>query len=391
MRAIPLKSFTSLAVLGLLVTGCGQGLLGGGDGAGQTAAGKDGPIVLGMLIPQSGSEAAIGPYMSNAAQLAIDEINAKGGVLGRRLELKTADDACDAQSAAAGANKLVTEGVDVSVGGYCSGATLPTLPIFGKAGIPMIIPAANSQELVDQKLEHVFLINGTGSQQAAAAEKWITKQGSKSVALMHDNTSYSKDIALRTQTLLEAPGGAEAAITEAVTPKESDYSANITNVLAKKPDFVYWTGYFQEGGLIARQLRQAGYKGSIMVGDGSVSPKLVEIAGAEAAEGLYATMTQTPDTLEGAEGWIDAYRKKYGAEPGPYSNQAYDAVRLAAEAVTKAGGTDGTKVIAALEAIDGFPMFSGPLKFTPEHTLANGGFQILVVKSDKFALQDSLK
>jgi branched-chain amino acid transport system substrate-binding protein len=391
MRAIPLKSFTSLAVLGLLVTGCGQGLLGGGDGAGQTAAGKDEPIVLGMLIPQSGSEAAIGPYMSNAAQLAIDEINAKGGVLGRKLELKTADDGCDAQSAAAGANKLVTEGIDVSVGGYCSGATLPTLPIFGKAGIPMIIPAANSQELVDQKLKHVFLINGTGSQQAAAAEKWITKQGSKSVALMHDNTSYSKDIALRTQALLEAPGGAEAAITEAVTPKESDYSANITNVLAKKPDFVYWTGYFQEGGLIARQLRQAGYKGSIMVGDGSVSPKLVEIAGAEAAEGLYATMTQTPDTLEGAEGWIDAYKKKYGAEPGPYSNQAYDAVRLAAEAVTKAGGTDGTKVVAALEAIDGFPMFSGPLKFTPEHTLANGGFQILVVKSDKFALQDSLK
>ncbi|WP_030904887.1 branched-chain amino acid ABC transporter substrate-binding protein [Streptosporangium amethystogenes] len=391
MRAIPLKSFASLAVLSLLVTGCGQGLLGGGDGAGQTAAGKDEPIVLGMLIPQSGSEAAIGPYMSNAAQLAIDEINAKGGVLGRTLELKTADDACDAQSAAAGANKLVTEGIDVSVGGYCSGATLPTLPIFGKAGIPMIIPAANSQELVDQKLKHVFLINGTGSQQAAAAEKWITKQGSKSVALMHDNTSYSKDIALRTQNLLEAPGGAEAAIIEAVTPKESDYSANITNVLAKKPDFVYWTGYFQEGGLIARQLRQAGYKGSIMVGDGSVSPKLVEIAGAEAAEGLYATMTQTPDTLEGAEGWIDAYKKKYGAEPGPYSNQAYDAVRLAAEAVTKAGGTDGTKVIAALEAIDGFPMFSGPLKFTPEHTLANGGFQILVVKSDKFALQDSLK
>ncbi|MEU4831758.1 branched-chain amino acid ABC transporter substrate-binding protein [Streptosporangium sp. NPDC023615] len=392
MRAIPLKSFTSLAVLGLLVTGCGQGLLGGGeDGGGQAAGKKDEPIVLGMLVPQSGSEAAIGPYMSNAAQLAIDEINAKGGVLGRQLQLKTADDACDAQSAAAGANKLVTEGIDVSVGGYCSGATLPTLPIFGKAGIPMIIPAANSQELVDQKLKHVFLINGTGSQQAEAAEKWIAKQGSKSVALMHDNTSYSKDIALRTQTLLKAPDGAEAVITEAVTPKESDYSANITNVLAKKPDFVYWTGYFQEGGLIARQLRQAGYKGSIMVGDGSVSPKLIEIAGDEAAEGLYATMTQTPDTLEGAEGWIDAYKKKFGTDPGPYSNQAYDAVRLAAEAVTKAGGTDGTKVIAALEAVDGFSMFSGPLKFTPEHTLANGGFQILVVKDDAFALQDSLK
>ncbi|MDP9844662.1 branched-chain amino acid ABC transporter substrate-binding protein [Streptosporangium lutulentum] len=390
MRAIPLKSFASLAALGLLVTGCGQGLLGGGD-SGDQAAKQDGPIVLGMLIPQSGSEAAIGPYMSNAAQLAVDEINAKGGVLGRQLQLKTADDACDAQSAAAGANKLVTEGVNVSVGGYCSGATLPTLPIFAKANIPMIIPAANSQELVDQKLKNVFLINGTGSQQATTAEKWITKQGAKSVALMHDNTSYSKDIAVRTQALLDPPGGADAVITEAVTPKESDYSANITNVLDKKPDFVYWTGYFQEGGLIARQLRQAGYKGSIMVGDGSVSPKLMEIAGAEAAEGVYATMTQTPDTLEGAEGWIEAYKKKYNAEPGPYSNQAYDAVRLAAEAITKAGGTDGAKVVSALEAIDGFSMFSGPLKFTPEHTLASGGFQILVVKGDKFILQDALK
>ncbi|MEU6742907.1 branched-chain amino acid ABC transporter substrate-binding protein [Streptosporangium sandarakinum] len=389
MRATPLTSIASLAAVALLATGCGQGLLGGGDG-GDTAKTNE-PIVLGMLIPQSGSEAAIGPYMSNAAQLAVDEINAKGGVLGRKLELKTADDACDAQSAAAGANKLVTEGVDVSVGGYCSGATLPTLPIFGKANIPMIIPAANSQELVDQKLKHVFLINGTGTQQAAAAEKWMTKKGAKSVALMHDNTSYSKDIALRTQALLDAPGGADTALIEAVTPKESDYSANITNVLAKKPDFVYWTGYFQEGGLIARQLRQAGYKGSIMVGDGSVSPKLVEIAGPEAAEGVYATMTQTPDTLEGAEGWIEAYKKKFGTEPGPYSNQAYDAVRLAAEAVGKAGGTDGAKVIAALEAIDGFQMFSGPLKFTPEHTLSNGGFQILVVKDGKITLQDSLK
>ncbi|MFF4776154.1 branched-chain amino acid ABC transporter substrate-binding protein [Microtetraspora fusca] len=377
-----------MASAALLTAGCGQGLLSGDTGSGEK---KNEPIVLGMLIPQSGSEAAIGPYMSNAAQLAVDEINAKGGVLGRTLELKTADDACDPQTAAAGANKLVTEGIQVSIGGYCSGATLPTLPIFAKAGIPMIIPAANSQELVDQKLKNVFLINGTGTQQASAAASWMAKDGATKVALMHDNTSYSKDIAVRTQTLLDEPGGPETAILEAVTPKESDYSANITKVLAKKPDYVYWTGYFQEGGLIARQLRQAGYKGKIMVGDGSVSPKLIEIAGPEAATGLYATMTQTPDTLKGAENWIADYKKKFGTDPGPYSNQAYDAVRLAAEAVTKADGTDGQKVISALEAIDGFSMFSGPLKFTPEHTLSTGGFQILVVKDGKFALQDDLQ
>ncbi|MEV6984870.1 branched-chain amino acid ABC transporter substrate-binding protein [Sphaerisporangium sp. NPDC051017] len=375
-----------LAAASLLTAGCGQGLLDGGSNSG----GDEGPITLGMLIPQSGSEAAIGPYMQNAAQLAVDEINGKGGVLGRKLELKIADDACDAQTAVAGANKLVTEGIKISVGGYCSGATLPTLPVFGKANIPIIIPAANSQELVDQHLKHVFLINGTGTQQATAAMAWMTKQGAKSVALMHDNTSYSKDIAVRTQKLLDEAGGSETAILEAVTPKESDYSANIHNILAKKPDFVYWTGYFQEGGLIIRQLRQAGYKGGIMVGDGAVSPKLAEIAGGD-AEGVYATMTQTPETLQGAEGWIAAYKKKFNADPGPYSNQAYDGVRLAAEAVSKAGSTDGAKVIAALEAIDGFQMFSGPLKFTADHTLSTGGFQILVVKSGRFALQDALK
>jgi branched-chain amino acid transport system substrate-binding protein len=380
----------SLAVaVTMLSAGCSQGLLGSGGDSGSAA--EQGPIVLGMLIPQSGSEAAVGPYMQNAAQMAVDEINEQGGVLGRKLELKVADDACDPQTAVAGANKLVTEGIAVSVGGYCSGATLPTLPVFGKANIPMIIPAANSQELVDQRLKHVFLINGTGAQQAAAAVKWITKRGAKNVALVHDNTSYSKDIAVRTQQILDEPGGPETAIVEAVTPKESDYSANVTNILAKKPDFVYWTGYFQEGGLLTRQLRQAGYKGDIMVADGAVSEKLVEIAGGEHAEGVYATMTYTPDTIEGAEGWIENYKKKFGTAPGPYSNQAYDAVRLAAEAIKRAGSTDGDKIIAALEGIDGFPMFSGPLKFTPEHTLATGGFQILVVKSGTFVLQDSLQ
>ncbi|NUW34535.1 branched-chain amino acid ABC transporter substrate-binding protein [Nonomuraea sp. SMC257] len=372
----------SLAVTAMMLAGCGQGLLGNGGGAQDEAKG---PIRLGMLVPQSGSEAAIGPYMTNAAQLAIDEINAKGGVLGRQLQLTAADDACDAQTAVAAANKVVTEGVEVSIGGYCSGATLPTLPVFGKANIPMIIPAANSQELVDQKLKHVFLINGTGTQQAEAAGKWIAKQGATRVALMHDNTSYSKDIAVRTQPML----GDKAVITEAVTPKESDYSANIHNVLQKKPDFVYWTGYFQEGGLIIRQLRQAGFKGSIMVGDGSVSAKLGEIAGPE-VDGVFATMTPIPDTLPDAKGWIDSYTKKFGSAPGPYSNQAYDAVRLAAEAISKAGSTDSAKVISALEGINGFTMFSGPLKFTPEHTLSAGGFQILVWKGGKFALQDAL-
>jgi branched-chain amino acid transport system substrate-binding protein len=375
----------ALTATALATSACGQGVLGGDSK-------KDkGPILLGMDIPLSGSSADIGPYMKNGGQLAIDEINAKGGVLGRKLQLRAEDDACDPKTAVAAANKLVAAGTTVSVGGYCSGATLPTLPVFDRAKIPMIIPAANSTELVAQKLKHVFLVNGTGDQQATAAMAWLTKSGAKKVAVLDDNTSYSKDIAVRTVAELDKPGTPDKSSLDAVNPGESDYSANVANVLKGHPDFVYWTGYYQEGGLILRQLRQAGYTGKFMVGDGSVDAKLIKIAGDKDAEGTYATMTQTPDTIEGAQGWIANYKQKFGAEPGPYSTQAYDAVRVAAEAIKNANSTDGDKIVTALEAINGFPLFSGPLKFTPQHTLTSGGFVILVVKNGKFTLQDALK
>ena len=375
----------ALAATALITSACGQGVLGGGSK-------KDkGPILLGMDIPLSGSSADIGPYMKNGAQMAIDEINAKGGVLGRTLQLRAEDDACDPKTAVAAANKLVAANIAVSVGGYCSGATLPTLPVFDRRRIPMIIPAANSYELVAQHLKHVFLINGTGDQQAAAAMSWITKTGAKRVALLDDNTSYSKDIAVRTAAALDKPGGPDKALIDAVTPGESDYSANVTSVMRAHPDFVYWTGYYQEGGLILRQLRQAGYKGKFMVADGSVDAKLIKIAGGSAAEGTYATMTQTPDTIQGAQNWIADYKRKFGTDPGPYSTQSYDAVRVAAEAIKNAGSTDGDKIVTALEGINGLQLFSGPLKFTPQHTLTSGGFVILVVKNGKFVLQDALK
>jgi branched-chain amino acid transport system substrate-binding protein len=376
------------AAVAMLLSACGGGLLGNDDDSG---AASDGPILLGMITPLSGSSAAIGPYMKNGAQLAIDEINAKGGVDGRKLELRVEDGACDAKTATAAANKLVTQKISVSVGGYCSGATLPTLPIFDKAGVPMLIPAANSNELVAQKLPKVFLINGTGTQQADAAMKYMTKVGATKVALMDDNTSYSKDIADLTAKLLGSGQGPTLAGRDSVTPGESDYSANVNTVLKTNPDFIYWTGYYQEGGLIIRQLRQAGYKGQVMVADGSVDGKLAEIAGGTNAAGVTATMTQTPDTIPGAETWISDYKAKFNAEPGPYSTQSYDAVRVAAEAITKAGGTDGDAVTKALEAIDGFQIFSGPLKFTPEHTLSSGGFLILEVKDGKFVLTHALQ
>jgi branched-chain amino acid transport system substrate-binding protein len=370
-------------VLALGVAACGGNLTSGGSPSG--GSGADGTIKLGMLTPLTGSSSAIGPNMRGGAQLAVDEINAQGGVNGRKLALTVEDEACDPKTAAAGASKLVSDGINISVGGYCSSATLPTLSIFNKANIPMIIPAANSADLVAQKLPNVFLLNGTGIQQAAAAAKFIKAQGSTAVALVDDNTSYSTDITKRAAQDLQGLG-VNVVNHQSVTAGESDYSGAVNAVVGAKADFVYWTGYYQEGGLLAKQLRAAGYQGKFMVADGSVDPKLIEIAGQQNAQGVFATMTQTPKTISGGDGWIKNYQAKIGSEPGPYSTQAYDAVRVAAEAVRMAGSTDGQAVIKALEQINGFKIFSGSLKFTPEHTLSEGGFDILVVRGNDFAL-----
>jgi len=175
-----------------------------------------------------------------------------------------------------------------------------------------------------------------------------------------------------------------------VTKGESDYSAVVRAIMGKKPALVYWTGYYQEGGLIINQLKKAGFTGAVMVADGSVDPSLAKIAG-KSAEGVFATMTQTPETLKGAgaEKWIASYKAKFKADAGPFSTQSYDAVRLAAKAIGDAGSTKGADVIKALEAVDGYAMFSGPLKFTPEHTLTGGGFLILVIKDGKFTLANA--
>lgn len=366
----------------LILASCSGGISGGGDS-------DEGPIKLGMLAPFSGSEAAFGDYMKFGAQLAIDEINDAGGIDGRELELVVEDDACDATTSVAAAQKLVTAGVDASVGGYCSGATLPTIPVFTDAGIPMVIPAANSNAIVGQG---AFMINGTGAQQAEAAVKYATKLGVTKVAAINDQTDYSKDLADTFIADAEGAGSFEVVHDGAVNPDDKDFSANVKALIDSDPEFVYWTGYYQAGGLLVRQLREAGFDGVILVGDGTVDAQFAAIAGDGFTDDVYGTFTKTPDMLEGADDWIAAYEEVSGGNaPGPYSIQTYDAVRVVAEGMTDAGTTDGEAVNEAISNIDGLELSSGPLKFTDEGTLSGGGFVIVTVGPDgSFILYDDL-
>lgn len=330
---------------------------------------------IGVMVPTTGSEATYGQDMVNAVQIAIDEINAEGGLLGEQLSIITGDDACDPQQAVNAASMLASSGVVGVVGGYCSGATLPTLQIYGDANVPFVIAAANSTQLIPENPGNAFMINSTGADQATKAVDFLASQGVESIVIIDQGDAYSQDLASLTAAQWQEAGHTVAA-TETANRGEQDYSAIVTSVRSANPDAVFWTAYFADGGLLIRQLRQAGYQGVIAVGDGSNSPQLFDIAG-QAAEGVFAFSNPTANFLPEAASFIETYQANYGNAPGPYAPLAYDGMKLLAWAIEQAGSADPDAVVEALASADGQEWLAGPISFTEENTLARSNFIVL--------------
>jgi branched-chain amino acid transport system substrate-binding protein len=336
-------------------------------------------LKVGVLVPTTGAEATYGQDMFNAAAIARDEINAHGGVLGKKIQLIVGDDACDPQQAVNASAKLVSQKVVAVVGGYCSGATVPTLKIYGDAHIPFVITAANSTALIPANPGNAFLINSTGDQQAITAVKFFKQKNIKTIAIVNEGDAYSQNLAELTRTAWEKAGG-EVVDFETVNAGEQDFSSVVTAISAKNPDAVFWTAYFADGGLFIRQLRQSGYQGMITVGDGSNSAKLFDIAG-PAAEGVYAFSNPTAQFLPAAKSFIETYKKDYNADPGPYAPMTYDGMQLLVWAMQKAGTTDAAAVEKALASADGKQWLTGPIAFTKQNTLARSNFVVLEGKN----------
>lgn len=342
----------------------------------------DGEIKIGILVPTTGSEATYGKDMENSFNMAADEINAKGGIMGKKIVTITGDDACDPQMATAAANKLVSSGVVAVVGGYCSGATLPTLSIFNDAQLPFIITAANSSKLADTNPGNSFQTNGTAANQVAKAIEMWQAGGVKSIVIVNQGDGYSADLAALAKTEYEKAGGKVLAV-EIMNKGEQDTSALVTGIKAKNPDLVFWTAYFADGGILIKQLRQGGYAGKIMVGDGSCDPKLMEIGGS-ATDGTQVLSSPNPAFLPDAQAWVASYKAKYNQDPGPYSALSYDGMNLLADAYTRANSMDFAAVVTALQATKDLKGLAGVINFAPDHTLATSNFMVVECQGGKF-------
>jgi len=343
-----------------------------------------GEVLIGIMVPTTGSEAADGIDMENAAKLAVAEINAAGGVMGYKLVTTTGDDGCDPSMATAAASKLVSEEVVALVGGYCSGATLPTLAIYGDAGIPFVIAASNATTLIAENPGWAFMINSTGLDQAASAVEKFKSLGVKTIGLIDSGDAYSADLKVQTRAQWEAEGY-QVIADDTVQRGEIDFSAFVTTIMSNTPDAIYWTGYQAEGALLIMQLRDGGYEGVIMVGDGSSAQELIDLAG-PAAEGVLCTGPPLTDFLPAAKSFIQGYEASYPREPGAYAALMYDATKLLADAMERAGTFDSAAIKDALKATDGFEGLAGPIMFTAQNTLARSNFVILEAKDGRWSL-----
>jgi branched-chain amino acid transport system substrate-binding protein len=339
-------------------------------------------IKIGVLVPTTGSEATYGQDMANAVQIAQEELNKAGG--GNTYSMVVGDDGCDPQQAVNAATKLASSGISGVVGGYCSGATIPTLKIFGDAKIPMVITAANSTKLIPANPGNAYLINSTGNDQVAKVLEVLKAKNVKALAIVNEGDAYSQDLATLAQKGFTEAGGTVPSF-ETVNKGEQDFSSVVTKIKAANPDAVFWTAYYADGGPFIKQLREGGYGGLIIVGDGSTSTELFKLAG-DAAEGVLALSSPTPDFLPNAKAFADTYKAKFGNAPGPYAALTYDGMKLLASAITTAGGTDPAKVMDALQKSDFKDGLAGEITFRDDHTLARSNFIVLEGKGGAWAL-----
>lgn len=380
--------FLALMVILLLssVFGCSQPVESPQDGEADVEETPqfDGEMLIGIMVPITGSEATYGKDMENAINIAMDEINAAGGILGKEVKLTVGDDGCDPQMCSAAASKLISSDVVAVLGGYCSGATIPALKIYGDAKVPFVITAANSTEIIEENPGWAFMINSPGYHQANAAADCFESLNVSKLAFVHQGDGFSENLAELTREEWEGRGH-EVVAYDVVNKGEQDYSSLVTKIRSSGAEGVYWTAYHADGALLIRQLRQGGYTGEITVADGSSSVQLLEIAGA-AGEGVYCTSPPVVDFLPVAQQFISNYNSTYGQEPGPYAGLAYDGAYLLADAIERAGSTDPDAIRDALAATDDFETLSGTITFTPENVLEESNFIIIRGEGGKWVL-----
>lgn len=371
-RPSPRYVSTTLLVLvaalgGLAVTGCGSDKKaasgGGAEGAGGAKA-EGGEIVLGHYASMTGAQATFGQSTDNGIQLAIDEINAAGGVNGKKVKVITYDDKGDAREAGNAVTRLVTkDGVVAVLGEVASSLSLVAAPVCQENGIPMVSPSSTNPKVTKQG-DMIFRVCYIDPFQGYVCAKFAREhEGLKATkaAILYDQVAaYAVGLQDEFAKAFEQQGG-EIVSKQTYQEGDQDFSAQLTAIRASQPDVIFIPGYYTDVGNIALQARKLGIKVPLLGGDGWDSAKLAEIGG-DAINGCFYSNHYAPEDPDPrVQEFLKKYKERFKGTPDGLAALGYDAARIVCEAIGKAGSTKGADIAAQLAKTKDFSGVTGKI------------------------------
>jgi|694.fasta_scaffold11461_3 branched-chain amino acid transport system substrate-binding protein len=316
-------------------------------------------IVVGEFASLTGGSASFGQSSHKGTQLAIEEINAAGGVLGKKLKLITEDDQSLAGQPATIARKLISQDKIVALlGEVASSKSLEAAPICQQNKVPMISPASTNPKVTEVG-DFIFRICFIDPFQGTVMSKFALGKGFKKVAVLTDvKQDYAVGLAEFFMKHFKENGG-EIVKEQKYSTGDKDFKGQLTSLKASKPDAIFVPGYYGEVALIARQAKQLGIKVPLLGGDGWVGDSLLKVAGNALDGSFYSShfsdADQTPDVQE----FVKKYKAKFGGSPDDMAALGYDSAMILADAIKRAGGTDGAKLRDAIAATKNFKGITG--------------------------------
>ncbi|MCE2970254.1 MAG: branched-chain amino acid ABC transporter substrate-binding protein [Burkholderiales bacterium] len=343
-------------------------------------------IKIGHVAPLTGGIAHLGKDNENGARLAVEEINAAGGIkIGDKtfnLELVPEDDKADPKEGTVAAQKLVDAGVAAVVGHLNSGTSIPASKIYADANVTQISPSATNPKLTEQGFKTTFRVVANDNQQGAVLANYAAETlKAKTIAIVDDRTAYGQGLADVVERVAKEKG-LKVVAREFTNDKATDFNAILTKIRGTKPDVIMYGGMDATAGPMAKQMKQLGIKSVLLAGDGVCSPEFIKLAG-DAATVLHCSMAgeAVEKLAKGAE-FVDKYKKRFNADVQVYSPYSYDAVYVITDAIKRAGSADRAAITAAMPATD-YPGVTGTIAFDDKGDIKGGAISMFQVKGDK--------
>src|ERR1700760_2887900 len=290
-------------------------------------------LTVAVAGPMSGGESAFGRQMKNGADMAVADLNAAGGVMGKKLALDVEDDACDPKQARSVAEKIGGAKIPFVAGHYCSSSSIPASEAYADGNVLQITPASTATKLTDQGLWNVARVCGRDDQQGLVAGDYIANNfKGKNIAILNDKTTYGKGLADETKKALNKAGVTEK-MYESYNKGDKDFNAIVSRLKRENIDLVYIGGYPAEIGLIQRQMRDQGLKTIVMAGDALADKEYSSITG-PGGEGTIFTFGPDPRKKPSAAAAVAEFKAK-NIDPDGYTLYTYAAIQVWSQAAKK--------------------------------------------------------